>query len=279
MPKPKTKTPDFFTKTVVRIPRSRQPPTDAYAPLETPPITIPIRHAEAPSPIPIRHIKSRIPVRRVESVDSSIPPVTRTSLLSDPLRLLPFGKDKHDGERVQINWSAFWEQYRGYSNVENSSARRVGDSRIQTQTQTEQDTRIRVFSKQPENMADDKAYEDFLNKANDTGGEVEAKDSKGYKTKSVNAKVPEVLEGVEEYYTSDADEPFEVVSLGFEGSDISAGMWLLPNPHRLCQWFPFMIADEVHTNRGVEKAYWTRRRRRQHRREEIRSAGTVQEGH
>ncbi|KAF2786376.1 hypothetical protein K505DRAFT_330400 [Melanomma pulvis-pyrius CBS 109.77] len=71
-------------------------------------------------------------------------------------------------------------------------------------------------------MADDKAYEDFLNRANDTGGGVEAKESKGYKTKSVNAKVPAALEGVEEYYTSDADEPFEVVSLGFEGSDVSA---------------------------------------------------------
>jgi hypothetical protein len=70
------------------------------------------------------------------------------------------------------------------------------------------------------NMSDD-AYSKFLEGANDTGATTQ--ESKSYKTKSVNTNVPKALESVEEYYSSDADEPFEPVSLEFEGSDISAG--------------------------------------------------------
>jgi hypothetical protein len=69
-------------------------------------------------------------------------------------------------------------------------------------------------------MSDD-AYSKFLEGANDTGAT--AQESKSYKTKSVNTNVPKALERLEEYYTSDADEPFEPVSLEFEGSDVSAG--------------------------------------------------------
>jgi hypothetical protein len=79
------------------------------------------------------------------------------------------------------------------------------------------------------NMSDD-AYSKFLEGANDTGATTQ--ESKSYTTKSVNTKVPKALESVEEYYTSDADEPFEPVSLEYEGRDISAGTPHAPSlPH------------------------------------------------
>lgn len=72
-------------------------------------------------------------------------------------------------------------------------------------------------------MASDEDYAAFLDKANqDTGGATTQ--SKQYGTKSVNTAVPKALEQVEEYYTSDADEPFEPVSLTYSGKDsVSAG--------------------------------------------------------
>ncbi|CAI6339609.1 unnamed protein product [Periconia digitata] len=62
-------------------------------------------------------------------------------------------------------------------------------------------------------------YEAFLNKANDGGssGGVQEQSQKSYGTKSVNTAVPKVLEDVQEYYVSDADEPFEPVALNFDG--------------------------------------------------------------
>jgi hypothetical protein len=40
----------------------------------------------------------------------------------------------------------------------------------------------------------------------------------------VNTEVPKALEEIEEYYVSDADEPFEPVSLKFDGDSVpSAG--------------------------------------------------------
>ncbi|KAF2470577.1 uncharacterized protein BDR25DRAFT_325409 [Lindgomyces ingoldianus] len=73
-------------------------------------------------------------------------------------------------------------------------------------------------------MSSDADYASFLDKANqDTGAASTAqKSSKQYSTKSVNTVVPKVLEGVEECYISDADEPFEPVSLRFEGQRVSA---------------------------------------------------------
>jgi hypothetical protein len=67
----------------------------------------------------------------------------------------------------------------------------------------------------------DQDYEAFLNKANeDTGGATTQ--SKKVATKSVNTAVPKALEQVEEYYTSDADEPFEPVALSYDGEEVSA---------------------------------------------------------
>ena len=73
----------------------------------------------------------------------------------------------------------------------------------------------------------DADYEAFLNKANAdaSGGEATAQARKSYGTKSVNTAVPEVLAGVQEYYVSEADEPFEPVALelGGDGGALSAG--------------------------------------------------------
>lgn len=67
-------------------------------------------------------------------------------------------------------------------------------------------------------MASDEAYSNFLDKANqDTGGATtQQSKSKKLGTKSVNSKVPKDLEGIEEYYVSEADEPFEPVSLKWD---------------------------------------------------------------
>jgi len=73
-------------------------------------------------------------------------------------------------------------------------------------------------------MSSDADYAAFLDKANQDSAPAQAKDlsKQGYGTKSVNTAIPKVLESVEEYYTSDADEPFEPVSLKFEGKSIGA---------------------------------------------------------
>jgi len=69
----------------------------------------------------------------------------------------------------------------------------------------------------------DADYEAFLNKANaGTSDAVQEQSTKTYGTKSVNTSVPKVLEGVQEYYVSDADEPFEPVALNFAGDGLDA---------------------------------------------------------
>ncbi|KAF9698432.1 hypothetical protein EKO04_003685 [Ascochyta lentis] len=74
-------------------------------------------------------------------------------------------------------------------------------------------------------MSSDADYAAFLDKANQDVAPAEQQDlsKKGYGTKSVNTAVPKALESVEEYYVSDADEPFEPVALEFSGDDITAG--------------------------------------------------------
>lgn len=74
-------------------------------------------------------------------------------------------------------------------------------------------------------MSSDADYASFLDKANQDTGAAEAKSAstKSYGTKSVNTSVPKVLQQIEEYYTSDADEPFEPVALKYDGSSVTAG--------------------------------------------------------
>jgi len=76
-------------------------------------------------------------------------------------------------------------------------------------------------------MSSDADYASFLDKANQDTGAAQQQSTesgkKSYGTKSVDTAVPPALEQVEEYYVSDADEPFEPVALKYSGKDISAG--------------------------------------------------------
>lgn len=70
-------------------------------------------------------------------------------------------------------------------------------------------------------MSSDADYQSFLDKANqDVSGSGKAKTSQTASTQAVNTEVPKALEQVEEYYVSDADEPFEPVSLKYSGSGV-----------------------------------------------------------
>lgn len=63
-------------------------------------------------------------------------------------------------------------------------------------------------------MSSDDAYGSFLEQANqDTGASNISTTSKNTTTKAVDTDVPVRLQKVEQYYTSEADEPFEPVSL------------------------------------------------------------------
>ncbi|KAJ9649413.1 hypothetical protein H2199_000188 [Coniosporium tulheliwenetii] len=70
-------------------------------------------------------------------------------------------------------------------------------------------------------MASDEDYASFLEKANqDTSSKRASTQSKTVKTKAVDTEIPPSLLDVEEYYISDADEPFEPVSLKWDGDGL-----------------------------------------------------------
>ena len=67
-------------------------------------------------------------------------------------------------------------------------------------------------------MSSDDAYSSFLDQANqDTGVSKASSKSESVTTKAVDTDVPVSLKKVEQYYTSEADEPFEPVSLSWDG--------------------------------------------------------------
>ncbi|KAF2668310.1 hypothetical protein BT63DRAFT_425634 [Microthyrium microscopicum] len=69
----------------------------------------------------------------------------------------------------------------------------------------------------------DQDYESFLDKANqDTGASKDQAQSKSKSVgiKSVDTDVPVELEKVDEIYVSDADEPFEPLSLKYKGDGL-----------------------------------------------------------
>ena len=69
-------------------------------------------------------------------------------------------------------------------------------------------------------MSED-AYSSFLDKANQDAGRSKASTMSSPKTlKAVDTDVPAALKKVEQYYTSDADEPFEPVSLKWGGPNM-----------------------------------------------------------
>ncbi len=70
-------------------------------------------------------------------------------------------------------------------------------------------------------MSSDEAYSSFLDQANqDTGASKVSAQSKSASTKAVDTDVPATLQKVEQYYTSEADEPFEPVSLKWSGKNM-----------------------------------------------------------
>ncbi|KAL8985917.1 MAG: hypothetical protein Q9205_000505 [Flavoplaca limonia] len=70
-------------------------------------------------------------------------------------------------------------------------------------------------------MSSDDAYSSFLDQANqDTGASKSSASAKTATTKSVDTEVPAGLLSVEQYYTSEADEPFEPVSLQWDGQNM-----------------------------------------------------------
>ena len=70
-------------------------------------------------------------------------------------------------------------------------------------------------------MSSDDAYSNFLDKANrDTGANKASVPSKTASTKAVNTDVPVALKSIEQYYTSEADEPFEPVSLEWDSKNM-----------------------------------------------------------
>lgn len=72
-------------------------------------------------------------------------------------------------------------------------------------------------------MSSGDAYSSFLDQANQNTGANRAttrSQSKPVSTKAVDTEVPATLQKVEQYYTSEADEPFEPVSLKWSGSNM-----------------------------------------------------------
>jgi len=65
----------------------------------------------------------------------------------------------------------------------------------------------------------DEDYASFLDKANQDTGASKSKSggSKSLGTKSIDADVPKALQNLDEFYISEADEPFEPVSLRWDG--------------------------------------------------------------
>ena len=67
----------------------------------------------------------------------------------------------------------------------------------------------------------DEAYNDFLIKANqDTGASKAGSTESPLKTRAVDTEIPAALKEIESYYTSEADEPWEPVSLTFGGDGL-----------------------------------------------------------
>lgn len=78
-------------------------------------------------------------------------------------------------------------------------------------------------------MASDEAYSAFLDQANqDTGAAKASTESTSAATKATDTDVPVSLQKVEQYYVSEADEPFEPVSLKWNGSNMPSESKLAP---------------------------------------------------
>lgn len=78
-------------------------------------------------------------------------------------------------------------------------------------------------------MASDEDYAAFLEKANqDTGVNTFSTSQKTASAKAINTEVPPALQEVEAYYISEADEPFEPVSLKWDDDGLPSEGVLFP---------------------------------------------------
>lgn len=70
-------------------------------------------------------------------------------------------------------------------------------------------------------MSSDDAYSSFLDQANQaTSASNTTTNSKTASSKAVDTEIPVGLQNVDQYYTSEADEPFEPVSLRWNGNNM-----------------------------------------------------------
>ncbi|KAF2762085.1 hypothetical protein EJ05DRAFT_196368 [Pseudovirgaria hyperparasitica] len=92
--------------------------------------------------------------------------------------------------------------------------------RLQTTSTPTALTRPLLTSPHPRTMASDEAYAAFLDKANQDTSPAQTQSPAKPSTKSVDTAIPAALQNIEQYYQSDADEPFEPVSLSYETADL-----------------------------------------------------------
>ena len=82
-------------------------------------------------------------------------------------------------------------------------------------------------------MSDD-TYSSFLDQANqDTGASKTSTKSKSVATKAVDTDVPVMLQEVDQYYTSESDEPFVPVSLKWSGKNMPSESMRVASPGNL----------------------------------------------
>ena len=82
-------------------------------------------------------------------------------------------------------------------------------------------------------MSSDEAYSSFLDQANqDTGTSKPSAQTKSgnASVKAVDTDIPATLQKVEQYYVSEADEPFEPVSLKWNGRNMPSESWFSLSP-------------------------------------------------
>lgn len=91
------------------------------------------------------------------------------------------------------------------------------------------------------NMSSDADYQSFLDQANQDvgGGTASTRTTAAFATtRAVNTNVPEPLSKIKRFYTSDADEPFEPVSLKWSGKQMPSESELLINPNPPSPFLP-----------------------------------------
>lgn len=102
-------------------------------------------------------------------------------------------------------------------------------------------------------MSSDADYAAFLDRANqDTGNVAATSQSSFAATKAVTADVPDSLQKIDKYYTSDTDEPWEPVSLKWPKDSLPdegelQGRW----PHELgcATWADYNLAPSSRVSR------------------------------